>query len=53
MLTMNLSLVGFQEEMQNLGVWRPILLLAVAVAAQSMSAQQGRNSAQQGQESMQ
>jgi hypothetical protein len=46
--TMNLGLVGFHEEMENLGVWPPILLLAVAVAAWSTSAQNGRDWPQQG-----
>jgi hypothetical protein len=40
---MILGLDGFHEEMENLGVWHPILLLAVAVAAWSMSTQQGMN----------
>jgi hypothetical protein len=50
---MNLSFAGFHEEMQKLGVCRPILLLEVVVAARSMSAQQETNWAHQGPESAQ
>jgi hypothetical protein len=43
--TMNLSLVGFHVEMENLGTWPPILLLVVAVdhGPPSMSPQKGSN----------
>jgi hypothetical protein len=45
LITMDLGLAGFHVEMENLGVWLLILLLAVAVAAQSKLAQQERKSA--------
>jgi hypothetical protein len=48
---MDLGLAGFHVEMENLGVGLPILLLAVAVAAQSKLARQERKSAQQGRKS--
>ena len=47
---MDLGLPGFPVEMENLGAWLPILLLAVATAWKK--AHQGRNKAQQGQMSV-
>ena len=41
---MNLGPVGLHDRNQNLGVWRPILLLALAVAAWLTAAQQERQS---------
>ena len=47
---MDLGLAGFHVEMENLGAWLSILLLAVATAWKK--AHQGRKKAQQGQMSV-